>query len=142
MQAGVPDVRVFLELRGFLLGRGYPPSPPPPLLGYFGSKLSGFNDLQEGSVRKILKTGLLRPKYLLSITWQRNLDANPFFLIYISIISVWVQLTCHPDVIGLWRVRWFWGLTCDFWVENAENNFGAKQRQWNHYFVSQLSILD
>ena len=32
-------------------------------------------------------------------------------------------------LIDKW-VRWFWGLTCDFWAENAENKCkGNKQKQ-------------
>jgi hypothetical protein len=27
------------------------------------------------------------------------------------------------DVVGGYGVRWFWGLTRDFWAENAKNNF-------------------
>ena len=27
------------------------------------------------------------------------------------------------DVGDLHGVRWFWGLTCDFWAKNAKNNF-------------------
>ena len=29
------------------------------------------------------------------------------------------------DVVGGEWVRWFWGLTCDFWAKNEKNNFGA-----------------
>jgi hypothetical protein len=30
------------------------------------------------------------------------------------------------DVVGGEWVRWFWGLTCDFWAKNAPNYFGGK----------------
>jgi hypothetical protein len=44
------------------------------------------------------------------------------FLIYISIIAVWIELTRQVDLVLFERFRWFWGLTCDFWAENAEEN--------------------
>jgi hypothetical protein len=27
---------------------------------------------------------------------------------------------CKADVVEFGLLRWFWGLTCDFWAENAE----------------------
>jgi hypothetical protein len=48
-----------------------------------------------------------------------------FFLISNLIIEDWVELKCHADVADLLWVRWFWGLTCDFWAENGKRKFGA-----------------
>jgi hypothetical protein len=53
------------------------------------------------------------------------------FSIYISSIAVWTYLTCQLDLLLFVRVRWFLGLTCDFWAKNAKNKLGVKQRQWN-----------
>jgi hypothetical protein len=39
-----------------------------------------------------------------------------------SIISDRAKLTCHADVAVEQGVRWFGGLTYDFWAENAERN--------------------
>jgi hypothetical protein len=38
------------------------------------------------------------------------------------------------DVVGGEWVKWFWGLTCDFWAENGKNNLWNGQRQWNQSF--------
>jgi hypothetical protein len=45
------------------------------------------------------------------------------FLISNLIIEDWVELTCHADVVDSLSVRWLWGLTFDFWAENAERKF-------------------
>ena len=36
------------------------------------------------------------------------------FLISNSIVAGQVKLFCNVDLIWFVRVRWFWGLTCDF----------------------------
>ena len=43
------------------------------------------------------------------------------FLIYISIISSWMELMCQIDLILFVWFRCFWVLTCDFGAENAKN---------------------
>ena len=43
-----------------------------------------------------------------------------FFYSYISSIAVGGYLSCQLDVGDSVWVRWFWGLTCDFWAENAK----------------------
>jgi hypothetical protein len=50
------------------------------------------------------------------------------FLISILIIEDWVKLTCQVYSLLFEGVRWFWGLTCDFWAEIAEKNVKAKTR--------------
>jgi hypothetical protein len=32
------------------------------------------------------------------------------------------------DVVGREWVRWFWGLTCDFWAKNAKNKNRQRQK--------------
>jgi hypothetical protein len=51
------------------------------------------------------------------------------FLIYIFIISDWVYLTCQLDLVLFVWFRWFGGLTCVFWAENAEKNIGKHEQQ-------------
>src|SRR5260370_6000737 len=48
------------------------------------------------------------------------------FFLSISIIAGGAELTCQADVVDESRVRWFGGLTCDFWAENAEKIFTAR----------------
>jgi hypothetical protein len=47
------------------------------------------------------------------------------FLISNLIIEDWVELKCHADVADLLWVRWFGGLTCDFWAENGKRKLIA-----------------
>jgi hypothetical protein len=39
------------------------------------------------------------------------------------------------------RVRWFWGLTCDFWAENAEKNCKGKNNGKNKGNIQSLRPL-
>jgi hypothetical protein len=34
------------------------------------------------------------------------------------------------DVVGGEWVKWFWGLTCDFWAKNAKNNLRDRDVKW------------
>ena len=43
--------------------------------------------------------------------------------IYYSGLSV---TNMKLNLVSFVWLRWFWGLTCDFWAENAENNSEAK----------------
>src|ERR1700756_2143187 len=55
-----------------------------------------------------------------------------FFLTIISIaisIADGGELTCQLYFILFEGVRWFWGLTCDFWAENAERNFEGQKTE-------------
>jgi hypothetical protein len=49
-------------------------------------------------------------------------------LIYIFIIAVGVELTCQLDLVLFVEFSWFWGLTCDFWAENAKEKIKAKAK--------------
>jgi hypothetical protein len=40
-----------------------------------------------------------------------------------------MELIRHVEVADFYWVRWFWGLTCDFWAENEEKKRRQKQRQ-------------
>jgi hypothetical protein len=82
VQTDVPDLRVFFELRGFLLAGG---TPLP--RGYFGGKLLEFSSLRVVSVRKILNANGLWLKYLLSTGWPLGSPGASLFLIYVFIIA-------------------------------------------------------
>jgi hypothetical protein len=47
------------------------------------------------------------------------------FLSTISSLPDWVELIRQLYLYLFQWVRWFWDLTCDFWAENAKNNFGG-----------------
>jgi hypothetical protein len=69
-------------------------------------------------MRKILVISALR-------FWALFADLPP-----ISSIEDWRGRTCHADVSDLWRVRWFWGLTCDFWAENGREKITARAKAY------------
>jgi hypothetical protein len=48
------------------------------------------------------------------------------FLISILSITVWVELIRQLYLVLIEGVRWFWGLTCDFWAENAKKKCNGK----------------
>ncbi len=48
-------------------------------------------------------------------------DGRVFFLIYIFSIPVWMELKRQVYFLLFDGVRLFWGLTRDFWAENAKN---------------------
>ena len=65
-----------------------------------------------------------------------GLNAKPpavgrgLFLISILSIADGGELTCQLYFIWFEGVRWFWGLTCDFWAENFEKKCKSnKQKQ-------------
>jgi hypothetical protein len=39
-----------------------------------------------------------------------------------------VELTCHEYVVLEQEVKWFPGLTCDFWAENARRKIKTKAK--------------
>src|SRR5260370_32633398 len=49
-------------------------------------------------------------------------------LFFLSILSIadGGELTCKLYFLLFEGVRWFWGLTCDFWAEFEENIFGCR----------------
>jgi hypothetical protein len=52
---------------------------------------------------------------------ETQTETLPVFSIYISSIAVGVKLIRQLDLVSFEQVRWFGGLTCDFWAENAKN---------------------
>ena len=58
-----------------------------------------------------------------------GLNAKPpavgrgLFLISILSIADWRELTCQLYFLLFEGVGSFWGLTCDFWAENAEKKY-------------------
>ena len=52
--------------------------------------------------------------------------AFPLFSSFSFYYSCWSRAFFHVDVIDSTILRWFLGLTCDFWAENDKRKFGEE----------------
>jgi hypothetical protein len=50
--------------------------------------------------------------------------------------SVLTLTKCKLDLVLFDGVRWFWGLTCDFWAENAKIKIRARVKVIDSYFAA------
>jgi hypothetical protein len=65
-----------------------------------------------------------------ALKYESPAVVGALFSIYISIITVGVELNFKLDPILFEWFRWFWGLTCDFWEEFEENIFSLRVRDF------------
>src|SRR5216683_3623813 len=115
------DGQWFFELPLPWCSGGTPPLP--------ACKSNDCNRLAHVIAAKILQPNGLRPKYCQQRTYWLKCESpsrcRSFFLISILSIAVWMELTCQLYFLLFEGVRWFWGLTCDFWAENSERKMTA-----------------